>query len=41
LLKFHVEAGFDDESWLKHEEAEKYAGLQTELISNRQESLIL
>lgn len=41
LLKFHVEAGFDDESWLKHEEAEKYAGLQTELISNRQESFIL
>jgi hypothetical protein len=41
LLKFHVEAGFDDESWLKHEEAENYAGLQTELISNRQESLIL
>jgi len=41
LRKFHLDAGLDDESWLKHEETEKCSALQSELPVDRQESLIL
>lgn len=41
LLNFQLDAGFDDESWLKHEDAERYSELQNERSGHRQESLIL
>lgn len=41
LLKFQIEAGLDDERWLKHEDTEKTAKLEAGPLDNRQESLLL
>jgi hypothetical protein len=41
LLEFELEAGLDDEAWLKHEDTEKSLALESPATDDRQESLIL
>jgi len=41
LLEFEINAGLDDDAWIKREETDKYLALQTFAIDDRQPSLIL
>jgi hypothetical protein len=41
LVDFSLDAGLDDDAWLKHEDSEKSAALQTPSVEDLQESLIL
>jgi hypothetical protein len=41
LAEFDLEAGLDDEAWLKHEDTDKGAALQESMIDDRQRSFIL
>jgi hypothetical protein len=41
LVDFSLDAGLDDDAWLKHEDSDKSAALQTPSVEDLQESLIL
>jgi len=41
LVQFQLEAGFDDESWLKHEDPERHAGLEPQLFGSPQVRLMI
>jgi hypothetical protein len=41
LVDFSLDAGLDDDAWLKHEDTEKSVALQTPSVEDLQESLLL
>ncbi len=41
LQQFHLDAGLDDDAWIKREDPEKYAALQEHTIDDRQQSLLI
>ncbi len=41
LQQFHLDAGLNDDAWIKREDPEKYAALQEHTIDDRQQSLLI